>query len=63
MPKSRKKSKYRHVIIKNKKYYFYSIKWLDITGDSGHAKTYGHLPLMKRTMSYFLIEMFFLKAV
>ena len=37
MPKSRKKSKYRHVLIKNKKYYFYSITWLDITGDSGHA--------------------------
>ena len=37
MPKSRKKSKYRHVVIKNKKYYFYSIKWLDITGDAGHA--------------------------
>ena len=37
MPKSRKKSKYRHVVIKNKKYYFYSIKWLDITGDSGHS--------------------------
>ena len=37
MPKSRKKSKYRHVVIKNKKYYFYSITWLDITGDSGHA--------------------------
>ena len=37
MPKSRKKSKYRHVVIKNKKYSFYSITWLDITGDSGHA--------------------------
>ena len=37
MPKSRKKSKYQHVIIKNKKYYFYKITWLDITGDSGHA--------------------------
>ena len=37
MPKSLKKSKYRHVVIKNKKYYFYSITWLDITGDSGHA--------------------------
>jgi len=35
--KIRKKSKYRHIIIKNKKYYFYKIKWVDITGDSGHA--------------------------
>ena len=33
----RKKSKYRHVMIKNKKYYFYSITWVDITGDSGHC--------------------------
>jgi|TARA_R100001443_G_scaffold563_4_gene2294 hypothetical protein len=32
-----KKSKYRHVVIKKKKYFFYSITWLDITGDSGHA--------------------------
>ena len=35
--KTRKKSKYRHIVIKNKKYYFYRIKWVDITGDSGHA--------------------------
>ena len=34
---SAKKSKYRHVVIKKKKYFFYSITWLDITGDSGHA--------------------------
>ena len=33
----RKKSKYRHILIKDKKYYFYKIKWVDITGDSGHA--------------------------
>jgi len=32
-----KKSKYRHVIIKNKKYFFYKIVWVDITGDSAHA--------------------------
>ena len=39
MPRFRmsKKSKYRHIVIKNKKYYFYKIKWVDITGDSGHA--------------------------
>ena len=35
--KTRKKSKYRPIVIKNKKYYFYRIKWVDITGDSGHA--------------------------
>ena len=37
MPKSLKKSKYIHVVIKNKKYYFYSITWVDITGESSHA--------------------------
>ena len=31
-----KKSKYRHVVIKKKKYYFYSITWEDITADGGH---------------------------
>jgi len=34
-----KKSKYRHCVINNKKYYFYKIVWLDILGDSGHANT------------------------
>jgi hypothetical protein len=32
-----KKSKFRSVTINKKLYYFYTIKWLDITGDSGHA--------------------------
>jgi hypothetical protein len=32
-----KKSKFRSVTINKKRYYFYTIKWLDITGDSGHA--------------------------
>ena len=35
----RKKSKYRHCVINKTKYYFYSIKWLDILGDAGHADT------------------------
>jgi|TARA_R100001509_G_scaffold53496_1_gene29338 hypothetical protein len=34
----RKKSKYKHVIIGKKKYYFYSIHWIDPCGDSGHAE-------------------------
>ena len=33
----KKKSKYRHITINKKKYYFYTIKWIDILGDSGHA--------------------------
>lgn len=32
-----KKSKYKHIIIKKKRYYFYKITWADITGDSSHA--------------------------
>ena len=35
--KKRKKAKFRHIIIDKKKYYFYSIKCLDILGDAGHA--------------------------
>ena len=37
MAKKRKKTKYRHVVINKKKYYFYKISWLDITADGGHA--------------------------
>ena len=36
MPK-RKKSKYKHIVINKKKYYFHKIQWIDITGDAGHA--------------------------
>ena len=32
-----KKSKYKSVVIKKKRYYFYKITWADITGDAGHA--------------------------
>ena len=35
----KKKSKYRHISIAKKKYYYYKIKWQDILGDSGHANT------------------------
>ena len=39
MPKTRrrKKSKYKHIVINKKKFYFYNISWLDITADGGHA--------------------------
>ena len=33
----RKKSKYKHIVINKKRYYFYKIHWTDITGDAGHA--------------------------
>ena len=32
----KRKKRYKHAVINKKKYYFYTIKWLDITGDSGH---------------------------
>ena len=32
----RRKKRYKHASIGKKKYYFYTIKWLDITGDAGH---------------------------
>ena len=37
MAMRRKKSKYKHVNINKKKYYFYKINWVDITADGGHA--------------------------
>ena len=33
----KRKKRYKHANIGKKKYYFYSIRWLDITGDAGHA--------------------------
>ena len=33
----KKKSKFRHISINRKKYYFFEIKRIDILGDSGHA--------------------------
>ena len=35
----KKKSKFRHISINKKKFYFYEIKWWDILGDSGHASS------------------------
>ena len=57
MPKSPKKSKYKSVIIKKKRYYFYKITWLDITGDSGHADLHtasGFMPSEMITHAYLL---------
>ena len=57
MPRTPKKSKYKHVVIKNKKYYFYSITWVDITGDSGHADLHtasGFMPAEMITHAYLL---------
>ena len=32
----KRKKRYKHALINKKKYYFYTIKRLDITGDAGH---------------------------
>ena len=34
---TKKKAKYRSLLINKKRYYFYKIVWADILGDSGHA--------------------------
>ena len=47
-----KKSKYKHVVIKKKKYYFYKITWVDITGDAGHATAFDFAGMMPSVMGY-----------
>ena len=42
----RKKSKYRHISIGKRKYYFYHIIWEDILGDSSHF-SYNEFEKMK----------------
>ena len=32
----KRKKRYKNALINKKKYYFYSIRWSDITGDAGH---------------------------
>lgn len=34
---TKKKAKYRSILINKKRYYFHKIVWADILGDSGHA--------------------------
>ena len=41
-----KKSKYKSVVIKKKRYYFYEITWIDPTGDGGHATAHDSLGLL-----------------
>ena len=45
-----KKSKYKSVVIKKKRYYFYKITWSDITGDSSHADLHTALGMMPSVM-------------
>ena len=52
-----KKSKYKSVVIKKKRYYFYKITWADITGDAGHATAHdfgGFMPSIMVTHAYLL---------
>ena len=32
----KRKKRFKHALINKKKYYFYSIRWFDITGDAAH---------------------------
>ena len=52
-----KKSKYKSVLIKKKRYYFYKITWVDITGDAGHADLHtaeSFMPSVMVTHAYLL---------
>ena len=54
-----KKSKYKSVVIKKKRYYFYKITWVDITGDSSHADLHtalGMMPSVMITHAYLLCK-------
>jgi hypothetical protein len=37
MKRKTRKKRYKHAVISKKKYYFYQIRWVDITADGGHA--------------------------
>tara|TARA_Y100000592_G_scaffold82888_1_gene132067 strand:- start:11 stop:298 length:288 start_codon:yes stop_codon:yes gene_type:complete len=53
--RKKKKSKYKHCVIKKKKYYFYEITWEDITADGGHATPHefsGFLPSIMISRGY-----------
>jgi len=50
MFKNNKKSKFKFALIKKKKYYFYKITWVDITGDSGHATEHEFLGMKPSVM-------------
>ena len=45
-----KKSNYKSVVIRKKRYYFYEITWMDPTGDSGHATWHDSLGLTPSIM-------------
>ena len=59
MPIQLKKSKYKSVVIKKKRYYFYKNTWVDITGDSSHADLHtalGMMPSVMITHAYLLCK-------
>ena len=59
MPRQLKRSKYKSVVIKKKRYYFYKITWVDITGDSSHADLHtalGMMPSVMITHAYLLCK-------
>ena len=50
MPRQPKKSKYKSVVIKKKRYYFYEILWEDITAAGGHATAFDFMGFMPSRM-------------
>ena len=54
----KRKKRYKHAISNKKKYYFYTIKWLDITGDAGH-KTKDEM--IKRPISKMITQAYVFK--
>ena len=59
MPRQLKKSKYKSVVIKKKRYYFYKITWVDITGGFFACRfTYslGMMPSVMITHAYLLCK-------
>ena len=54
----KRKKRYKHAVINKKKYYFYTIKWLDITGDAGHKskEEMDKLPISKMITQAYLFN-------
>ncbi len=54
----RRKKRYKHAVIKKKKYYFYTIKWEDITGDAGHKdrEEMNKLPISKMITQAYIFK-------
>ena len=48
--RNKKKAKYKFVVLKKRKYFFYKITWEDITADGGHATAFEFLGMKPSIM-------------